>query len=477
MATNSVDAPGGPTVVLFGGRGAAPYDNDTWTWDSGVHPVPVVTGIAPATGSTAGGTVVTVSGSKFATADKVQFGADPTAAVACPSATCSIVDPSTILVTTPAHAAAIVHVVVFTPFEFSAQSDADRFTFTQPVQLPPAVNGVLPKSGPAAGGEQVTITGSNLARATAVRFGPDLAAAVPCPGPACSLVNPSQLSVITPAHAPGPVHVVVESPDGSSQPVDADIYRFDDPPVVTPTLTAVDPPTGSVDGGDAVVVRGTALAAVTKVRFGPAEDGASVDCPSTNCTLGGDGQVDVITPPHAAATVHVTVLTTSRTSVANDDAVFTFAPSGDGGGFQDSGQGGLAEPPSQTPFQAAPPGGSPVGSPSPGIVISPGIAIGATPGGSPSAAPVNPPNPSATPPPVHPVPGVPAGSGYASPAAAPDAGRAGPESAPYFPMVGDPDPFPFALGGLAAVAGFACFSLSAARRRKPKPRPAYRGAY
>jgi hypothetical protein len=230
-----------------------------------------------------------------------------------------------------------------------------------------------------------------------------------------------------------------------------------------------------------VVVRGTALAAVTKVRFGPVEDGAALNCPSANCALAGDGQVDVVTPPHVAATVHVTVLTSDRSSVATDAAIFTFAPSGDGGGFQDSGQGGLAEPPSQTPFQAAPPGGSPVGGPSPGIVISQGVAVGATPGGSLSAAPANAPSPAATPPPpAHPVPGVPAGSGYTSPAAAADPGRAAPgaESAPYFPRVGhDPGPLPVALGGLAAVVGFGCFSVSAARRRKPRRRPAYRGAY
>ena len=56
----------------------------------------------------------------------------------------------------------------------SATMSADQFTYTPPIPpapAPPAVTGIFPASGPAAGGTSVTITGTGFTGATGVCFG------------------------------------------------------------------------------------------------------------------------------------------------------------------------------------------------------------------------------------------------------------------------------------------------------------------
>jgi len=69
---------------------------------------PYITSIAPATGPAAGGTATVITGVGFTSATAVNFASDPGVAF-------SVVDDSTINVTTPAHAAGAVDVTVVTP--------------------------------------------------------------------------------------------------------------------------------------------------------------------------------------------------------------------------------------------------------------------------------------------------------------------------------------------------------------------------
>jgi hypothetical protein len=96
-----------------------------------VVPSPVVTGISPTTGSTAGGTVVTITGSGFTGATTVEFGT-----VAAASFTVN--SDGSITATTPAEPAATVDVTVTTPAGgTSSTSAADQFTFFSPPPPPP----------------------------------------------------------------------------------------------------------------------------------------------------------------------------------------------------------------------------------------------------------------------------------------------------------------------------------------------------
>lgn len=73
------------------------------------------------------------------------------------------------------------------------------------------VTAVAPNSGPATGGTVVTITGSNLSGASAVRFGPN-------PARSFEVVSDTEIRALSPAHSPATVYVVVTTPHGSTAP-------------------------------------------------------------------------------------------------------------------------------------------------------------------------------------------------------------------------------------------------------------------
>ena len=84
--------------------------------------VPSVTGLSPSSGSTAGGTAVTVSGSNFASSSTVNFGASAATGV-------TVVSPNQIDAVSPPGSAGTVDVTVTTPAGTSATSSADQFAY------------------------------------------------------------------------------------------------------------------------------------------------------------------------------------------------------------------------------------------------------------------------------------------------------------------------------------------------------------
>ncbi len=125
-------------------------------------PAPTVTNVNPTSGTTAGGTSVTITGTNLSGATSVHFGAT--------AGTINTNTATTITATSPAGAAATVDITVTTGGGTSATSSADHFTYIGPPP-PPTVTNVNPTSGTTAGGTSVTITGTNLSAATSVHFG------------------------------------------------------------------------------------------------------------------------------------------------------------------------------------------------------------------------------------------------------------------------------------------------------------------
>ncbi|WP_067470018.1 phage tail tube protein [Actinomadura macra] len=85
-------------------------------------PLPVVTGVSPAGGGTAGGTLVVITGSAFTGASAVAFGA--TAATSY-----QVVSATKIAAIAPARTAGSVQVKVTTPNGISADTSADDFLY------------------------------------------------------------------------------------------------------------------------------------------------------------------------------------------------------------------------------------------------------------------------------------------------------------------------------------------------------------
>jgi hypothetical protein len=178
--TGAVDV----TVVNPGGTSAT-LPADQFTFD----PVPVLTKLKVKGGPVAGGTSVTISGAHFTASTAVYFGATPAASL-------TVASPTTLTAVSPAHLAGAVDVTVATAGGTSATSRADRFTFA------PTVTQVSPSSGPAAGGQTVTITGTGFVSAhTTIKFGTRKAIVV-----SCSSWDPSNPSVESTCTVSSPPH-------------------------------------------------------------------------------------------------------------------------------------------------------------------------------------------------------------------------------------------------------------------------------
>src|SRR5208282_1987703 len=119
---------------------------------------PTVSSVAPSSGSTGGGTAVTITGTNFVAGATVTFGSAAATNVV-------VVNSTSITATTPAGSAGAVTVTV----TVNGQSGSLTNGFTYVV--PPTVSSVSPSSGTTAGGTAVTITGTNFVAGATVTFG------------------------------------------------------------------------------------------------------------------------------------------------------------------------------------------------------------------------------------------------------------------------------------------------------------------
>jgi hypothetical protein len=263
-------------------------------------PAPTVTTLsaksAPANG---GGVAVTISGTNLASATAVQFGTTKAAFTAASSG------PTTTLVATvPAHDKGTVDVTVTGPGGTSAAGTATKFTYVTP---PPAVTGLTGATVSTLGGNTVTVTGTELTGATAVRVG-----TIPATG--VKVLSPTSLTFVAPAHAAGAAHVSVVTPAGTSATVDADQVTYVAPPV--PAVRSLSPSSGLTTAATTVVVTGANLGNAAKVTAGTTV---------LAYTKVSDTQLKVTLPAHAAGGVPIQVTAPGGTSTA---VTFTYvAPS------------------------------------------------------------------------------------------------------------------------------------------------------
>ena len=150
---------------------------------------PTVSGVSPNSGSTLGGTAVTITGTNFAAGATATFGGAAATNVV-------VVNSTTITATTPAGSAGAVTVVV----TVNGQNGSLTNGYTYVVV--PTVTSVSPNNGSTAGGTAVTITGTNFAAGATATFGGTAATNV-------VVVNSTTITATTPAHAAGAVTVTV----------------------------------------------------------------------------------------------------------------------------------------------------------------------------------------------------------------------------------------------------------------------------
>jgi len=246
--------------------------------------IPTVSSVSPNSGSTAGGTAVTITGANFAAGATVTFGATAATNVV-------VVNNTSITATSPANAAGTVTVAV------TVNGQSGSLTSGFSYILPPTVSSVSPNSGSTAGGTAVTITGTNFAGGAAVTFGGAAATNV-------VMVNSTTITAATPAGSAGAATVTVTVSGQSGSLTSGFTY------VVIPAVSSVSPNDGSTAGGTAVTITGTNFGAGATVTFGGTA--------ATNVVVVNSTSITATSPAHPTGAVTVTVTVSGQSgSVTN----------------------------------------------------------------------------------------------------------------------------------------------------------------
>lgn len=225
--------------------------------------------ITPNQGSTGGGTLVTITGTNLANTSSVKFGTKSATNV-------TQVSPTQVTAVSPS-GTGTVGVTVTTP---GGTSNPVPFFYVGA----PFKSSLGSTSGPLAGGNTISLSGTGLSTATSVSFGG--VTATP------TVVNDNQLTVTVPAGtAAGPVGVSVTTAGGTNNGLS---YTYID----DPTIATVTPTSGPTSGGTAVTITGTHLDSTDSVTFGGTPAPFSV----INTTT-----LSAVTPPGAAGAADVTV--------------------------------------------------------------------------------------------------------------------------------------------------------------------------
>jgi formylglycine-generating enzyme required for sulfatase activity len=241
-----------------------------------------VTSVAPLHGTVQGGTVLTISGTGFASTSSVTVGGSLCSEV-------TVLSPTLIRATTPPGAAGPAPIAVTS----SSGTGLAPSPFTYVVQ---GVQSITPSSGLYTGGTPITVIGQFLGGTTSVTFGG-------VPATAVTVVDANTVTAITPPGSVGAVDVVVAGSKGIITIPGGFSYS------TTPlSVNAITPNQGPTTGGTPIVLTGTGFELVTNVTIGGSSVSDLVIQSSTTLTAttpaGTQGPRDlVVTTPWSQASI------------------------------------------------------------------------------------------------------------------------------------------------------------------------------
>ncbi len=297
-------------------------------------PTVSLTGLAPNTGSIAGGSSVAITGTGFFSGATVNFIEESSGAVVSggktlPATYVSVIGADSITAVSPGVTEGATYFVTVT-----TTINHETYSSCAPVSLAcapvftyspyyPIVSGLSPDAGRTGGGTSVTISGVNFFTGITVYFSPVGGGSNVT---ATSTLNgPNSITAISPAEgSPGGYYVWVSYTaggttysscvSGSVSAACAPVFTYD----ARPTVTSVSPSGGGYNGGTSVVVQGTGFLSATEVAFG--------GIAGTNLSITSDGLLTITSPAHSAGKVDVQVTNPAGTSNANPaDDSFTYS--------------------------------------------------------------------------------------------------------------------------------------------------------
>jgi hypothetical protein len=197
----------------------------------------------------------------------------------------------------------------------------------------PTVSGVSPTSGPITGGTSVTITGTGFVTGTTVNFveesqGIPASDNVVLAATGVTVNGPSSITATAPAVTEGfTYYVTVATPIGNSAYATNDVFTYSP---AAPTITGINPSSGSVAGGNAVTITGTGFVSGAIVSFvqesngTPVTGGVTVGAGSVSVT--GSTSITAVSPAvTATGTYFVTVTTSTGTAATSSNDVYTYS--------------------------------------------------------------------------------------------------------------------------------------------------------
>jgi hypothetical protein len=227
-------------------------------------PAPTISNFTPSSGTT--GSEVTITGTNFSGATSVKFGGTEAGSFTVNSA---------VNISAFVGSGSTGVVSVTTPGGTALSSS--EFTHN----LPPAVTMFTPASGGI--GAEVTITGTNLAGATGVKFGGTSAASF-------TVNSGSEISAVVGSGSSGVVSVI--TPNGTA--VSLSTFTF----MPAPTISSFTPDTG--ESADTVTLTGTHFTGTSSVEFGGTEAASFTVNSDTEISAvvgsGSTGKISVTTP-------------------------------------------------------------------------------------------------------------------------------------------------------------------------------------
>ena len=221
-------------------------------------PLPTITNISPSSGPTYGGTAIAITGTLLS-ASNVYFDG-LTGNVYANTAT-------KINVTSPAHSAGVVDVVVV-----AGGLTATSYSGYTYVSVAPTVSAINPNFGPSIGGTPITVIGTNLTGTTSVTVGGAAATSV-------VVVSSTQITAVTPTGTVGARDVIVTTTNGTVTKTGGFTYIAS-----PPTSFTITPSSGLTIGGTPIIIIGTNLTGTTSVTVGEAAATSVVVVSSTKVT-------------------------------------------------------------------------------------------------------------------------------------------------------------------------------------------------
>ena len=239
------------SVINPGGGQATGTKTNAFTYVDTVDELaPIVTSVFPSAGPLTGGTPVRIVGDRFDPTSVVIFDGQILGAA-------TVVSPQEIRFNTPPRASAgTVPLTVLSPNGLGA-TVAEAFTYTPPTLPAPAIQSVVPATGPQAGNKTITIVGQNFRATGRWQLGG-------IPLATASTITESLVTATAPPHAPGKVDLIYVGPDGQvAQAINAFEY------IAAPTVASVVPGLGGTAGDTQVTVVGQNFQTGLRVFFGP----------------------------------------------------------------------------------------------------------------------------------------------------------------------------------------------------------------